>query len=492
MLRAAGAGSPAASAVIAFFENSSPDPQGAVTIKPVDQFAKTVRKVIVVGCGAHFFSVYLKVLEEYSAKVELVLAVDLECEQARVQQTFAKAAVAPKAYLFLPERLRVQPPLHELRTAFSARPEASDTDAVLICCEPKAHKSFALWAVDAGLAVFMDKPISAFADYQSVDSLETDFREILAASQERSARVVISCERRMHHGYRYIEEFIRQFIRHYRVPITYVNVHFGGGVWVMPWEFEHLENHPLKYGYGVLLHSGYHYVDLVARFAEMNCAIRDVSLHLPKVHVNASFPEDVFDAIGDQIYERVFVKPEIHEAVTKVERSRLRRFGEVDFSAIGSYRAAGKKCMDFSLQLIGTSVAARDNPARLSGRLPTGGRMRQEQVLIHLGNFCSISIHSSPYTNIDPHGPADEFNITIAMNPRIARETRVLRIDRAQLSQMYQDLPRNAVLNVFARKKLLRAFLDGDESFSELPSHRHSVVLLTELYRELRRSRAAE
>jgi predicted dehydrogenase len=447
--------------------------------------------VIVVGCGFHFASIYLKVLEEYAGRLELVLAVDLKCEEHRVRQTFTMAAVSPQAYLFLPDKLRVHPKLDELRVAFATKPEAAEADAILICTEPKAHKAFALWAVERGLAVFMDKPISAFDEYQNVNSIDTDFADILAASLQHAARVVISCERRLHYGYRYVDAFLRDFIRRYRVPITYVNVHFGGGVWVMPWEFEHLENHPLKYGYGVLLHSGYHYVDLVARFAELNCAVRDVALDKPRVNVNASFPSDLFDSVGDEIYERLFSNRSIHETVRNVDRARLKGYGEVDFSAIGSYRAAGRKCLDFSLQLIGTTVAARENPERLTGRQPTNGRMRQEEVIIHLGNFCSLSVHSSPFTNVDPRGSIDDFNITIAMNPRVTQGPRVLRIDRAGLSRIYRELPGNAVLNVLARKGLLRGFLDGDASASELSSHRHSVTLLAELLRELRRSHAA-
>jgi hypothetical protein len=69
----------------------------------------------------------------------------------------------------------------------------------------------------------------------------------------------MSCERRMHQGFIFVKNYLSDLINRYRVPISYINIQFGGGVWLMPDEFNR-KNHPYKYGYGTIFHSGYHYL----------------------------------------------------------------------------------------------------------------------------------------------------------------------------------------------------------------------------------------
>ena len=38
---------------------------------------------------------------------------------------------------------------------------------------------------------------------------------------------------------------------------------------MMPHDYD-IENHPYKYGYGKLFHSGYHFIDLLAEFVKLN------------------------------------------------------------------------------------------------------------------------------------------------------------------------------------------------------------------------------
>lgn len=450
-----------------------------------DISTKPATRLIVVGCGPHFKQLYLAVLARYAENLKIVLAIDLQCEERRVREAFSRSRAGPSAYLFLPDSWRVNPQLVELRAALASRPEAATADAMLICTEPKARKCFILWALDNGIPVFMDKPVTAFRTYDDVESLQTDFAEILELRRRAGVRVVVSCERRMHIGYLYLESFLRQFIERQKVPITFANIHFGGGLWMMPSEYPVVENHPFKYGYGVLLHSGYHYVDLVARLAQLNCSIRDVALELPRVRVNASFPRDVLDAVGGDVYG-LFTRDGGPRDIAANNTASLERFGEVDISAQGSYLAGGRKCFDFSLQLISTTVSARTDDSRRPGAGQTVGRMRQEQVVIHVGHLCSISVQSSSFGKIDPTSEGDDFNITIAMSPLSTAGPRVLRLDRKALSRL-SGIPEDARLNVLARQNMLRAFLAGRDARSELASHGPSIRLLTEIFSQVRR-----
>ena len=84
-------------------------------------------------------------------------------------------------------------------------------------------------------------------------------------------------------------ETIERKVSAVQVPLSYADIYHADGMWVMPHEWER-DNHAYKYGAGKLLHSGYHFVDLLAlpyarRLAEVRrreprwCAELDLELH---------------------------------------------------------------------------------------------------------------------------------------------------------------------------------------------------------------------
>jgi predicted dehydrogenase len=443
------------------------------------------RKLIVAGCGPHFRERYLSVLQERSDQIEIVLVVDLEAAEPSVRSAFFEASSQPRAFVFLPDNWRIQPDLSKLRATLDKLTGVADADSIMICTEPKAHKVFALWALEHGLAIFMDKPVSAFRCLQDAENLNLDFDELESAREHTTTRFVLSCERRMHLGYRYVEDFLERFMTRYRIPITSVNVNFGGGKWILPFEFPILENHPFKYGYGVLLHSGYHYIDLLARLASFNKAIFDFDLMHPQVNVQAIYPGDLMRMIDSDTYAHILPGTEISERTRELKYAEFTNYGELDLSIQGCYRAFGKHVMGFSAQLVETSVSARSAPIDP----PDTGRMRQESVHIHLGHFSSITVTTNSFGKLIDDDEPEEFNITIATNPVMSDERAVTRLNRRDLSSMHMSVPLKAKLNKLSRQSQLNAFLDGGDARSDLGSHRYTIALLAEIYRQILRSR---
>lgn len=54
------------------------------------------------------------------------------------------------------------------------------------------------------------------------------------------------------------------------MPINKISISHSDGNWNMPSEVIFRENHPYKYGYGKMMHSGYHFIDLLSWFMEIN------------------------------------------------------------------------------------------------------------------------------------------------------------------------------------------------------------------------------
>lgn len=388
-----------------------------------------IQKVVLIGCGIHYREKYHDVLQKKG--IEIVLLIDLRPNEEVIRTFFQ---VQPKHLLFLDECHRNNPSI-ELIEALTADIDLSQIDAVLICTEPKVRKTYAVWAARHGWDLFMDKPVSAFMGLENIDSLQGDFDEIITAVNTYQVRAVVSCERRAHLGYLWLQERIQE-----RPPLTGIDIHFAGGVWKTPSEYVSDENHPFHYGYGILLHSGYHYIDLLAGWLE--------NLDQLSFHVMASSP---FDGCG-----------------------------EVDFLMIGRALSEERANTHFAVKLFGTSLSNRcseETTTKLKGRI------RQEKITLHFGHLSSAHIQSISYKKFLPHEfPIEEFSITIMNSPLLADTEPLIRIKREDFSTMFPALPLTASMNTFARKWQLNEFLEGRDGNSSLASHRRTMEVLHKIY----------
>jgi len=395
-------------------------------------------KIIVVGCGIHYRSKYHSVLEKQG--ITIALAIDLKAQEETIEAFFSKRSLKPQHYLFLDESYRNHITVEEIE-GFVSSIDLSGVDAVLIATEPKPRKAYALWAAHRKLDLFMDKPITAFSSPDRMDTLLSDFEEIERAVNDSGIRAVVSCERRTNIGY----QWLHQYIRALNLPLTSIDIHFAGGVWKTETEYTEDENHPFFCGYGILLHSGYHFIDLLVTLLNLNGTLHK------SLRVMASGPS-----------------------------------GEVDFMMIGQGTREGRVATHFSLKLFGTSVSARvqkESTPKLKGRL------RQESVILHFGHLCSIHVRSHPFQKLWPEvNSIEDFSITVMHSPLLSDRKRILTITRSDLSEMYEQLPLSTSMNTFARQFQLTEFLAGRDGNSSLASHRETVAMLQEIYSLLKQT----
>src|SRR5712691_1341689 len=240
----------------------------------------------------------------------------------------------------------------------------------------------------------MTKPISAFTSFQRRHQLYADYVTLAALQETSRSRIVIACERRIHPGYKYFFSFLTDFMAKYRTPITSINVHFGAGNLVTQPEYESKENHPFKYGYGVLLHSGYHYIDLVARTAAMNRTLDADSNPSPVVRTLFSRTLSMIDLPRTASCWHHDPSADCRPPSFGEPGSHCSEPGEVDVLASGYY--PGVIPLLFSMQLLGNTVSARQD-FRTTDGVVIPNRVRQESVLVHLGNWCSLNVSSCDY-----------------------------------------------------------------------------------------------
>ncbi len=435
--------------------------------------------LIIIGCGVHYRECYHRQLQNRS--VEIALAIDLKSQEEPIRQFFANQILQPKQLLFLDETFRNQLSTEEIQTLIDPIIRSMTIDGVLISTEPKARKSYFLWAMKQRFPVFMDKPISAFSSPEQVDLLLQDYQEMIQASERYGVDAVVCCERRGHDGHLLVQDHLQGLIAEIEMPITGINIHFAGGIWNLPHEYPTLENHPFKYGYGILLHSGYHYIDLLSRLLELNHPLFDPSELELSLEVMSSNPADQVAALGKNSYRFFESHKETPDHSTIQEE--WKEFGETDVVLIGQVRRLGAVVTNFSMQLLGTSLSSRQSSIR-EGTIE--GRVRQEQITIHLGPFCSVAISGYSFKTLYAGLPKDHFSTTIFQSPLLKGKVPMTVINRKDLCALTADLDPRTTLNSRAKQWQLDEFLQGRDGHSSLQSHQGTVKLLHLIYSKIK------
>lgn len=442
----------------------------------------TRRKLILIGCGLHYQERYHSVLEQDDITIALVI--DLQDNKKMITHFFQERKLQPQKILFLEERFRNTITTEEINAFVTKEIDLSTIDGVIISTEPKVRKPYAIWAIQHELPIFMDKPVSAFSHLTDMDRLLADYNEILQLAKQQKIDVIVSCERRAHPGYAYVKEYIKNFIADVRVPITSIDIHFAGGIWNLPHEYLTIENHPFKYGYGILLHSGYHYIDLLTTFLSLNEPISNGGNLEYSLHSMSSRPKDQIHAIGKGGYSSLLEEGAVEGYLSEDFQCKLDNFGETDLILIGQMRKNGNVLTNFSIKLFGTSLSLRRQTSRTQ---KLEGKVRQEHMILHLGHLASVTLTSLPLQKLAPAAySTEDFAITILNSPLLRNHKPIQTFNRSEISQVFPEISEGASMNSYARQWQLRSFLRGKDGNSSLESHANTAEMLHRIYSQIK------
>lgn len=151
-----------------------------------------------------------------------------------------------------------------VRCTLDAVVERRGIDAVVVSTEPGYHMVYTRWALERGLSVLLDKPLSVHTD-ASVDparagAILADVDDILARyrqAKERHPGLVVSvqCQRRYHPAFWRMRQLIAEIADETDCPVTSVQSFHSDGQWRMPDELVDLSYHGFDQGYGKAAHS---------------------------------------------------------------------------------------------------------------------------------------------------------------------------------------------------------------------------------------------
>jgi hypothetical protein len=371
----------------------------------------------------------------------------------------------------------------EAESALAGLLAAGHLDRLLIIAEPKAHKPYLLWGARNNVETLCEKPLTAVTGLASHGEsrawrLYADYLEV--ADSVRDSRVVLMSPRRMHEGYETVVRYLREFIDRFEVPVTYIENYHAEGVWNMPDEFGTRENHPYRYGYGKLLHSGYHHVDLSTRLASLNNALPGKAPDRLEAFAQATRPLDFFTQVDADRY-RALLNADRFGPLLAQPPAAAAHLGETDVQVIGQFLRSDRVVTNLQLSLMHTSVNTR-HWHTLPGDLRKNGRLPHERLTVHIGHLLTVEVSLRYSAAGEPETePRNPFRIQVFRNTGV--------VGGEPFEQIHVGDGNGTHLAEAARREIVRRWLVGEPVDAELADHGDSVRVLSAIYASLARRR---
>ncbi len=327
-------------------------------------------RIAVIGCGPYARNVHLPILQ--SSSIEPSLLIELEGFSAKLDGLVS----ADIDRLLLPRhcRLGFASDIEQKERVEQSLRRQSITHAIL-CCEPMAHWDYLRLLSEMKIDVFCDKPIIAIPnvclELGQLSVLRDLHRELFLRYEKPGAsRLIVNLEYRNWQTHiEFIERCVDYANKFDTLP-DMTSFFYSGGNWYMPEEYMTREGHPFKDGYGVLFHTGFHFVDLLAHYLDSLMTATNDQIERVELYTSVDTP---LEQLGRMGYLR-----ELPGASPGWDPSKTVSMGET--SVFQSMRVITKRGrttqVRFELQTCGLSE-------RRSGVLPEdnykgAGRLREE------------------------------------------------------------------------------------------------------------------
>ena len=393
-----------------------------------------MKNYIFVGLGPHAKRIHYPFLEKHRTRydIRLKLLIELENQSENVAKFLAQRSLKPEKILYLADN-------EGNRTGAALDGRAGNEldrlvrheriDGMIISTEPKAHKIYAEWALKNDINVLMDKPITAplnpSTDARAAGRIYRDYLDLKRLLKRSRAKFYVVCQRRNHRGYVFIKEYLKNFVSEFAIPVSYIDIYHADGAWSLPHEFNK-ENHPYKYGYGKLMHSGYHFIDLFAWLAHVNSDLEKARPDAARIFTARFTPNDLFQQLDRKTLGRFFHQPAILDFYEHYKRRDYENFGELDAHVLLQLLRGKHAVLTGSINLQQNSFSRRAWFDLPEDTYKGNGRVRHERVNMQVSHFLNIQVHSYQSHEVGKGtaesgtvGGEDHFDILIFRNKHL-------------------------------------------------------------------------
>lgn len=334
---------------------------------------------------------------------------------------------------------------------------------IYIATEVRSHEKYLRFCAKRGISSLTEKPI--FAPMTNgcfdVEKIPTIMREIKDDIAKNNAEHSIMTLGRYHAIYNDIViKFVKDKVKQLETPVTSVHLRHAGGVWNTHKEYDSREDHPYKYGYGMLMHGGYHYIDLVSQCLCVNKKLYPEKKFVLEVSSYAAFPQDQNERIGKKISNKF----EDYCANWREEKKEI-IYGETDITSTFCLKDKENN----NVITLGTISLEQTTPSvRKWKDIPKGiynknGRVSSVELEVQLSTVHSIKVHcyDVPVKGIKEVERIDAFaRVTTRSNASLLKD-----------EEYITDNTYDGLFHSKSNKKLMSAWLSNEENISKFEDH---------------------
>ena len=451
-------------------------------------------KIILIGLGPHAKRIYMNLFKKYKIKLEIL--VDLESKRSEIIEYLNKNDFkVTKLFLFddntKDNLISPENKANELKKLL----KENEIKYAIISTEPKAHFAYTKFFLENSINILLDKPITSPIntnhDINQAKKIKEEYLELckLYEKQKSKIKCIIQCQRRFHEGFIYVKNLLSTIVKKYNIPITYIDIYHNDGMWVMPNEFLLRENHPYKYGYGKLFHSGYHFIDLLTWLLEVNQLTTGKDINKAEMFVTTYNPNDFLNLLNNDNYKLIFNTDKFKTIFKEIKNNNIyKNYGEIDFHSIINFKQKDKIITNCTLNLMQSGFSKRSWIELPKDIYKGNGRIRHERLNINVGPLLNIQIHSYQAYEINDQdkslnnnvGSVDHFDIYIFRNSKIIGGKPFELVDIATISD--KDKEFFSGYNEKARENCFLSFFNNNNSESDLLKHKNSIELVEKAY----------
>lgn len=422
-------------------------------------------RLALIGLGLHARRIYLPILSNMikTGELEKLIIFDIPSQREEIAKQLELLELNPDCFIELPE--------NDLSTFFKKHSQNHDLNAMLISSDPLVRMVYYDLALENSLAVLADKPVftikgladdpkQARAFYTEAISLNNKFKE-------KNINFHVQVQRRMHQGYLLVHNLLDEVIQKMQIPITSIHIQHADGMWMLPREWQR-DYHPFKYGYGKLLHSGYHFVDLLSWFSQLNDQI---------------YQFDNVDIVSKKISSRDLQAQWEKCSIPGWNQDPIQHVsGEYDVHSLIDFKSKGRTMTTANLQLQHNSFSDRNPDVHPIDLYKGIGRIRHERVDIKVSTIFNIQVHSYQSESKGESegiqvGETEHFDIYVFRNTHFLPGKPFEKITLEKNDSGFFKSH-----NERAREKLLLSFLKGENSHTTLQAQLPTISMISKHY----------
>ena len=447
------------------------------------------KNIMLVGLGPHSKRIYMNYFKNHNIIPSII--VDLESNKENVKNYLATNGFGNTIIWTLPNRYKdcESLPVQEYNSLLQLCQE-NEINYIISSTEPKAHNMYLQFALKNNINILSDKPITVVKGMdklKNIKKVKKQYEELLELYQNSNCKCNIMCQRQYHRGYVFIKKLLAEIISQYNIPITYIDIYHCDGNWEMPHDLDK-ENHPYKYGYGKLYHSGYHFIDLLAELVKLN-NLTDESKRIVegKMYGNVFTPDDEKVVFNANDFKNIFNLKEMSEPYLSLSQNDYSTYGEKNFYGnIGFYNSSNRLITTANINLLHYGFSRR-GWFESRDYYKKNGRIRHERINIQVGPLLNIQVHSYQSKEIKDRtnsieetltGGLEHFDIDIYRNDDIIGG---IPFQRIQLKDLYGDeLGKENFIgfNEFSREEFVNSFLSDDVGKGDLKEQALGMEIL--------------